>query len=143
MEIYTKDHAPLRQGKIPKVTSEENGCKHLGINDKSDEIRHFKIDGGVIRGTKVSRCDYLLANDTARRAYYIELKGSDVRKAMAQIDSTVAMVRDLQGYTVFPRVIFRGTVNITNSERTRWSRKYQGRDKIKRGLIEESICHDE
>lgn len=143
MEIYTKDHAPFRQGKIPKVVSEENGCRHVGFNGQSHEIRHFKMDGGVIRGAKVSRCDYLLVNDTVQRAYYIELKGSDVKKAMAQIDNTVAMVKDLPGYTVFPRIIFRGTINITNSERTRWSKKYQGRDKIKRALIEESICHDE
>ena len=145
MEIHTKDHVPMRQGKIPKILSEENGCKHLGINDKDQphEIRQFKIDGGVIRGTQVSRCDYLVVNDTGKRAYYIELKGSDVRKAMEQIDNTVSMIKDLRGYAVFPRIIFRGTINIKNSERTRWSQKYRGRDKIKRALIEESVCHDE
>ena len=142
MEIYTKDCVPIRQGKIGRIVSEENGCKHVGINDQSHEIRQFQIDGGAITGTAVLRCDYLVVNDTARRAYYIELKGSDVKKAMRQIDNTVAMTKDLDGYTVFPRIIFKGTINVNTSERTKWSAKRGGRVIIKRGQIEESICHD-
>ncbi|MBR0282613.1 MAG: hypothetical protein IJQ81_13700 [Oscillibacter sp.] len=142
MEIYTKDHKPRQEGAIPRVVSEENGCKHIGINERRHEVRQFKVDGGIIRGTTVSRCDYLVVNDTARRTYFIELKGSDVKKAMGQLDNTLAMVRDLKGYAAFLRIVFRGTVNITNAERAKWENKHGGRVKIKRNIIEESICDD-
>ena len=144
MEIRTKDCVPIRQGKVGRIVSEENGCKHVGINERSHEIRQFRIDSGVIaKNAEVLRCDYLVANDTARRAYFIELKGSDVKKAMRQIDNTVAMTKDLDGYAVFPRIIFKGTINVNTSLRTKWSAKYGGRVKIKRNMIEESICYDE
>lgn len=142
MEIRTKEYKPRQEGAIPRVVSEENGCRHTGINDQRHEIRQFKVDGGIIQGTTVSRCDYLVVNDTARRAYFIELKGSDVKKAMGQIDNTIAMVRDLKGYAFFPRIVFRGTINITNAEQAKWKNKHGGRVKIKRGEIEESICRD-
>ena len=141
MEIYTKDCKPRQEGAIPRVVSEENGCKHIGINERRHEVRQFKVDGDILpTGKAPLRCDYLVVNDTARRTYFIELKGSDVKKAMGQLDNTLAMVRDLKGYAAFLRIVFRGTVNITNAERAKWENKHGGRVKIKRNIIEESIC---
>ena len=136
MEIHLRDHAPRQAGKIPRVVSKENGCKHIGINDRSHEIRQFQVDGGILPKSKEpSRCDYLVVNDTARRAYFIELKGSDVRKAMRQIDNTITMVKDLDACAVFCRIVFRGTINITNAEQAKWKNKHGGRVKIQRAVI--------
>ncbi len=62
---------------------------------------------------------------------------------MEQIDSTIAMAKDLGNCVKFPRIIFKGAVNVTNSLRTAWNKKHGGRVKIKRNVIEESVCHDE
>ena len=42
-------------------------------------IRQFKVDGEIFKkGAAEEKCDYLLLNDDAHKAYYIELKGSDI-----------------------------------------------------------------
>lgn len=64
------------------------------------------MDGGVFeKGKDPQRCDYLLLNDTDKTSYYIELKGSDIRTAIKQIDSTVSLINPSINYTVFRRII--------------------------------------
>ena len=143
MEIYINQRRPCYQGNDKEIVSEEKGCKHVGINDQSHEIRQFHVDGDIIKsGTEESRCDYLVVNDTAKRAYFIELKRSHVKKATRQIDAIIPMVKDLKGYATFCRIVYRGHHDLTNTERIRWENKYHGRAKIGRTPFRESICHD-
>lgn len=109
------DYTPRRSGTYAEFVSSENGCKHIGRNVSGHEIRQFKIDGEVItKNADTARCDYLLLNDDAKSAYYIELKGSDLEKAIQQIESTVRMLQDsLTGYATYRRIIyFSGTTDI-------------------------------
>ncbi len=64
------DYTPHRAGTYAEFVSSENGCKHIGRNDSRHSIRQFKIDGEVIsKNSEAARCDYLLLNDDAKRAY--------------------------------------------------------------------------
>ena len=87
MPYNINDYKPFREGRHPVFTSPENGCKHIGNNTKRQYVRHFKVDGEVFRGPGEERCDYLLLNDEAATSYYIELKGSDLPKAIRQIEN--------------------------------------------------------
>lgn len=86
------DFTPHRAGQHSVFTSAENRCTHVGKNKNRHMIRQFKVDGEVVAAGDMSpRCDYLLLNDDAKTSYYIELKGSDLVKAIEQIETTVAM----------------------------------------------------
>jgi hypothetical protein len=87
------DFTPHRAGQHSVFTSAENRCTHVGKNKNRHMIRQFKVDGEVVAAGDMSpRCDYLLLNDDAKTSYYIELKGSDLVKAIEQIETTVAMI---------------------------------------------------
>ena len=135
------DYTPRRSGTYAEFVSSENGCKHIGRNVSGHEIRQFKIDGEVIaKNADTARCDYLLLNDEAKRAYYIELKGSDLEKAIQQIEATVQMFQtSLPGYTTYKRIIyFSGTTDIKGSAVQRWKAKHPTAI-IRRRLYSEAI----
>lgn len=135
------DYTPRRSGTYAEFVSSENGCKHIGRNVSRHEIRQFKIDGEVIaKNADTARCDYLLLNDEAKRAYYIELKGSDLEKAIQQIEATVQMFQtSLPGYTTYKRIIyFSGTTDIKGSAVQRWKAKHPTAI-IRRRLYSEAI----
>lgn len=122
------DYTPRRSGTYAEFVSSENGCKHIGRNVSGHEIRQFKIDGEVIaKNSGAARCDYLLLNDDAKSAYYIELKGSDLEKAIQQIESTVQLFQtSLPDYTPYRRIIyFSGTTDIRGSAVQRWKAKHR------------------
>ena len=92
------------------------------------------------KNADTARCDYLLLNDEAKRAYYIELKGSDLEKAIQQIEATVQMFQtSLSGYTTYRRIIyFSGTTDIRGSAVQRWKAKHHTAV-IRRRLYSEAI----
>ncbi len=140
MDINT--YSPLRKGTYPIFLSEENGCKHIGNNVNRHTIRHYNVDKGIIpKNDTQARCDYLLLNDTEKRAYYIELKGSDLEKAIQQIENTIRLLHSgISTYTIFPRIVyFSGTHDVHGSKVTKWKAKYRQRAIIRSKMIEENI----
>lgn len=133
---------PYRSGKLQRFVSSENNCKHVGVNNNSF-VRQYKVDGDVIASTSSDeRCDYLLLNDDAHRAYYIELKGSDIVKATRQIDNSVHLLESAHpGYTIYRRIIYNtGSHSVNHSSVTRWKNKHGvNRVVIKSKYYEESI----
>ena len=127
MSYNIKDYTPFREGKHPVFSSSENGCRHIGNNVRRQYIRHFKIDGEVFRSSGEERCDYLLVNDDAKTSYYIELKGSDLSKAIRQIENTIKLIApSLSGYAVFRRIIYHtGSHNVRASDVLRWKAKHK------------------
>lgn len=120
---------PCQEGRHRRFVSCENHCKHIGDNPKEKYIRQVKVDGDAFPpGKEPKRCDYLLLNDTDKVSYYIELKGSDVRTAIEQIDSTVSLIAPtIKDYTViFRRIILRKARSheIHDSFVTKWKAKH-------------------
>ena len=121
------DYKPFREGNHSAFPSSENGCRHVGNNTKRQYVRHFKVDGEVFRGPGEERCDYLLLNDEAATSYYIELKGSDLPKAIRQIENTIKLLSpSLSGYAVLRRIVYHtGSHNVHASEVLRWKARYK------------------
>lgn len=134
---------PVRCGTYPKFVSSENGCSHIGNNKDSNYVRQYQIDGQVVPSTSAAeRCDYLLLNDTKQDAYYIELKGSDIHKAMRQVDNSVRMIQSSHpGYTIYRRIVYHsGSHDVNSSTVTRWKRTHGVKFVIiKSTRIEENI----
>lgn len=142
MQIDINAHKPFRSGKHMEFVSTENRCTHIGENKARDDVRHFQIDGGVLpKGKDPERCDFLLLNDSNQRAYFIELKGSDIKKAISQIETTVAMIVDsLPEYTIYKRIIYHSrTQALQNNDVTKWKMRNKGRVVIKENRYSESI----
>lgn len=124
--ININGYKPRRSGIYRLFTSTENHCTHIAENPNGKYVRQFKVDGDVFPsgGSGPKRCDYLILNDTDRHAYYIELKGSDILRAIQQIESSIAEINPSIGYEIHCRVIFRtSTHEVKGAEALRWKRK--------------------
>ena len=65
-----------------------------------------------MRTNRGERCDFMVEAEKSPRpyVYVIELKGSDLNKAITQIQSTIAEYREkLAGYKIMPRIIIHKT----------------------------------
>ena len=142
MRCNINDFTPHRAGQHTVFTSTENRCTHIGHNINRHMIRQFKVDGEVIAsGDPSPRCDYLLLNDEAKTSYYIELKGSDLIKAIEQIENTIAMLsQSIPEYAILRRIIFRtGTHGIQTRPVLAWKKKYGTTAIIKGRTLVENI----
>lgn len=142
MAYDINDYSPCQSGCIPAVSVSEKGCKYTGINDDRNEIRLFHIDGYVIKGTTGKKCDYLILNDSNKKAFYIELKGTDVKEATKQLDNAIKEINDSIGYEVYPRIVFKGsaTHDIHSSAIVKWQKAWKGDAIIRRTPMTEFIC---
>lgn len=113
---------------------------HKGINNGRVYVSHYKIDGVVI--TSGNRCDYLLMNEAARIAYLIELKGSDLIKAVKQLEATEqALIQQLSGYSLRYRIVANKcrTQEIRSSEYRKYQLRWNKRLMLRTEYIEEDI----
>ena len=141
MSISLSEFPPICDTYAPHIISREKSCEHRANNKTLKRVRHYKIDGGVISDVNIIKCDYLLINDDSEKAYFIELKGSDISHAIKQIEATVAMFRnELSGYIFLFRIIYRtGSHSIHDRRITEWKKKYRGKQIIRQGSYEEDI----
>ena len=141
MTLDINEFKPFRSGKYPEFPSSENGCTHIGQNIHRHSVRHFKIDGVVVTRTDIQKCDFLLLNDEAQTSYYIELKGSDLAKAIDQIENTVSMISaSIPQYRIFRRIVYRtGSHSIKTSKVTLWQKKHGRSAQIKERMLRENI----
>lgn len=67
-----------------------------------------------------------MVNDENQRAYFIELKGSDIIRATQQIDKTVdAIIHNFPEYKIFRRIVYRtGSHAIQSKEVINWKKKH-------------------
>lgn len=103
------DREISRCEKFPgQVVSRDKGslCKHVAVNpEKRFAMRHYKLDGEVVTDPKLC-CDFLLLNDTQKKAYFIELKGSDVCHGIKQLEATANYMRsELLPFTFYYRLV--------------------------------------
>ncbi len=136
------EYAPYRQGAHAMFTSSENGCKHIGKNNDRNNVRQFQVDGGIFsKDDNCTRCDYLLLNDDKETAYYIELKGSDINKAISQIENTISMLhREIVNYAIYRRIVYRtGSHDVRGPQVLRWKKKYGSSIRIESREMTDSI----
>lgn len=79
--------------------------QHRAINpQRVFDVRQYQLDGDLV--TQEKCCDFLLTNDTSKKAYFIELKGGNVDEAVAQLEAGERKCRDeLKGYYFLYRIV--------------------------------------
>lgn len=73
----------------PLITVEEKRSKLTFRNPSRSKVRKIRVDDCVI--TEGLRCDWLLINHRSVE-HFVELKGSDVRHAIQQIEVTIKKI---------------------------------------------------
>lgn len=130
-----KNHESLCPPNASQIVSRDKRNKqyHKGQNVDRSYVTHYQIAGVVIKNG--SRCDFLLINEDKKRAYLIELKGSDLVKAAEQLEATEKVLKnELQEYDMRYRIV----ANKCKTQEIQSSayRKYQ--IKWKKNLIQAS-----
>lgn len=119
-----------RQSKIVSQDRESrNTCKHVAVNKDRSHVAQYQLDGQVFTGHE-QRCDFLVMNQDKKSAYLIELKGSNVLHAMAQVLYSERLLKeDLADYDVFYRIVYRTrTQEVRQSRIIRWKEKLGKKD---------------
>lgn len=79
--------------------------RHCAYNPQQKyKVRQYKLDGDLVSQEKC--CDFLLTNDTVKRAYFIECKGGNIDEAIPQLESGYRMFQsELAGYRYDFRIV--------------------------------------
>ncbi len=100
-------------------------------------LSEYIVDGCLISDDK-PKCDFLLLNCTKKIAYFVEIKGSDLSRAIEQIDRSIDLLhKDFQEFSVEARIILTrvNTVDLRSSKFIRLEKKLK---KYGGGLIKQS-----
>jgi hypothetical protein len=93
----------------PSVT--EKGKTFQLDNKSKREVACIKIDDCVFKQADGIKCDYLFEVESQRKLFYVELKGSDITKALNQITETLKQTINLYPDWVYEaRVIASGKI---------------------------------
>lgn len=108
--------------------------EYIGKNINKKELKGLRVDDClIIDGQK---CDYLLININDKTLYFIELKGSDLIKAIDQIDRTLdILLPKFEHQAVHGRVVL-SKVNTPNLVSSRYI-KLKKRLKDLNGTLEQ------
>lgn len=86
---YTPPIAPntYRTGNLIKISDPKSSNFFIKSNNSKDKLIEVFYDGHIIKNA--TACDRILICDTNENVSTIELKGSDLRHAMVQIETTL------------------------------------------------------
>jgi hypothetical protein len=94
-------------------------------NKSKDHLSKYRIDGGLIASG--AKCDYLLLNCEKKKAFFIELKGSDFIHAIEQIDKSIDVLKsDLPAtFSIHARIVCTraNTINLRDTRFLKLERK--------------------
>lgn len=111
------------------VSKDKRGkSEHRASNKGQNDVYHYRLDGELVK--QQTCCDFLLLNDTKKRAYLIELKGSDVIKGIKQLEHGELHFRsELAGYRILYRLVYtRAKTHNTQSNVFRKFREKHGKN---------------
>ena len=89
------------------VTCADKQCytKYIYENESLDSLSKYRVDGCLINDNDL-KCDFLLINRTKKISYFVELKGSDLIKAVEQIDRSINVLHEyFKGYSIQARIV--------------------------------------
>lgn len=99
-----KSHCDKKQAIVVSRDAKQTRV-HRAINPgRTFDLRHYKLDGDLVKNE--TSCDYLLLNDSSKKAYFIELKGENIDEAVDQLEaSEKKFAPELKGYTFLYRIV--------------------------------------
>jgi len=78
---------------IKKIVLKERQSTFIGLNDDKFNFIKVKVDNCL--NIKGKRCDFLLLRIDTNFAYFIELKGKDLDKAVKQLGNSITKINEI------------------------------------------------
>lgn len=94
------------------IVVEENRKRYV-LQNIGDMIAVYQVDGQMIASEDTVKCDNMIVDVTSVLAILVELKGTDLRHALKQIESTHARVLPALGrYRLYGRIVTSPRTNV-------------------------------
>lgn len=88
------------------IVCQENKKIYTLINTRKTIVNNYHIDGGVIKDNNVKKCDYLVFVVDKKVAILVELKGSQIKTALEQLNSTMDLLHEnLHNCKIYARIV--------------------------------------
>lgn len=113
---------------------------HKAFNKQGYNVRQYQLDGEVVKNQKC--CDFLLINDSLKKAYFIELKGGNIDEAVPQLQAGERLCSpELKGYGFYYRIICSKvkTHNVEKNIFRKFKRSCGSRLKYNTNYMEETL----
>lgn len=111
-----------------EIVFSEKRSKLSLINKDRKQIQRIRVDGCQITSNSVLKCDWMAVLDDSlqgRTEFFIELKGQDVKHALAQVSATIeALSNDSKGGFKRSYVVSTRTP-MASTEVQNWKKKYK------------------
>jgi hypothetical protein len=105
----------LQQVDMRKQIVVEENKKKYELKNKDHIVAVYQVDGKLISSKEISKCDNLIVDLDSKIAIFVELKGSNLRHAFEQIDSTITQLEPyLKPYTMCARIVTSNRTNVPN-----------------------------
>lgn len=129
MSLTTKINCKVFEDKAECLISSDNRktiicrdkkgkCTYEGRNSDSKTFCLYQLDDCLIKGD-VKKNDFLLINSEEEKTYFIELKGSDLVKAIRQVDNSITdLLPKFRDYKIYGRIVLTrvNTTDLRSSE---------------------------
>lgn len=126
-----------QKNKIVTCSDKKSSTKYIYENNSLDELSKYFVDGCLV-ADEGSKCDFLLLNCSKKISYFIEMKGSDLIKAVEQIDRSIDLLhKDFNKYSVHARIVLT-RVNTTDLKNTKLIKLESKLKKLNGKLIKHS-----
>lgn len=140
--FFSKEKSLCEQNQSIVVSRDHGSQKeHRAVNPgRQFDLRHYKLDGDIIQQQRC--CDFLLLNDTKKKAYLIELKGKNIDHAVEQLEAGERICRQfLQGYTYLYRIVCGKvqTHKIKGNKFRKFKEKHSRQLEVKENKMEEIL----
>jgi hypothetical protein len=91
----------------PIIVCEENGRRFEGINHNKSEILKVRIENKGVNCLRFPGevCDFLLINIKKEKGFFIELKGSNLHKALDQLQNSIKEICNPQNKFIKKKLI--------------------------------------
>jgi hypothetical protein len=133
----------LRELRDAQIVCQEGRYKVVFKNPRRLLVQKIKIDGCMI--LTGPRCDYLVIFGKPITEVYIELKGSDIRHALRQIERTIGLFS--QDRVCCQKICYVVCRNVApqiqtriQGEKLRLKKNYNAKLTVKSNVIEHEIC---
>ncbi len=123
--------------KTVTCTDKRSSTSYLYSNKSLDELSNFRVDRCLINDNQ-NKCDFLLLNFTKKKSFFIELKGSDLIKAVDQINRSIDILHaDFPNFSVNARIVLT-RVNTTDLKSIKLIKLEKRLQKLNGNLIKQS-----
>lgn len=90
---------------IAVVSDKKSSTVYRYINENLSHLAKYRVDGGLI-GDNGPKCDYILLNCEKQKSFFIEIKGSDLARAVEQIDRSIDLLKpSLRNFAIYARIV--------------------------------------